>query len=64
VPNSPKVWAYEAFCYLLDKDDKAGLSAWYTARSFDPAITLDNPHDQMVLLAKIRVASQPPKGTK
>jgi tetratricopeptide (TPR) repeat protein len=64
VPNSPKVWAYEAYCYLLDKDDKAGLSAWYTARSFDPAITLDNPRDQMVLLAKIRVASLPPKGTK
>src|SRR5713101_6751033 len=63
VPNSAKVWAYEAFCYLLDKDDKAGLSAWYTARSFDPAVTLDNQHDQMVLLAKIRVASLPPKGT-
>jgi len=64
VPNSPKVWAYEAFCYLLDKDDQAGLSAWSTARSFDPAVTLDNPYDQMVLLAKIRVASLPPKGIK
>src|SRR5437868_13169831 len=64
VPNSPKVWAYEAFCYLLDNDGKAGLSAWYTARSLEPAITLDSPRDQMILLAKVRVASLPPKGTK
>ena len=64
VPNSPKVWAYEAFCYLLDNDGKAGLSAWYTARSLDPAITLDSQHDQLVLLAKVRVASQVPKGPK
>src|SRR5207249_3785213 len=33
VPNSPKAWGYEAYCYFLDKDPKAGLSAWYTARS-------------------------------
>ena len=64
VPNSPKVWAYEAYCYLLDHDNNAGLSAWYTARSYDPAITLDSQSEQLVLLAKIRVASLPPKGTK
>jgi tetratricopeptide (TPR) repeat protein len=64
VPNSPKVWAYEAYCYLLDGDNKAGLSAWYTARSYDPAITLDSQHDQTILLARVRLASFPPKGTK
>src|SRR6202022_914802 len=26
-PTSPKAWAYEAYCYLLDKDNKAGLPA-------------------------------------
>src|SRR5207237_3231642 len=57
VPNSPKVWAYEAYCYLLDKDNKAGLSAWYTARSYDPAITLDSASDQQILLVKVRLAS-------
>jgi hypothetical protein len=64
VPTSPKAWAYEAYCYLLDKDNKAGLSAWYTARSYDPAITLDTNADQQVLLNKIRIATQPPKATK
>src|ERR1700736_1993211 len=64
VPNSPKAWAYEAYCFLLDKDTKAGLSAWYTARSYDPAITLDSQHDQTILLARVRLASFPPKGTK
>jgi hypothetical protein len=49
---------------LLDKDNKAGLSAWYTARSYDPAITLDTNADQQVLLNKIRIATQPPKATK
>jgi hypothetical protein len=63
VPNSPKAWAYEAYCFLLDKDSKAGLSAWYTARSYDPAITLDTPSDQLALLAKIRAATVPPKVT-
>ena len=61
VPNSPKAWAYEAYCYFLDKDTKAGLSAWYTARSFDPGITLDTNADQLALLAKVRAASVPPK---
>lgn len=60
VPNSPKAWAYEAYCYFLDKDYKAGLSAWYTARSFDPNISLDTQSDQVALLAKVRVASAPP----
>jgi tetratricopeptide (TPR) repeat protein len=63
VPNSPKVWAYEAYCFLLDKDTKAGLSAWYTARSYDPAVTLDTPSDQLALLAKVRVASAAAKVT-
>jgi hypothetical protein len=64
VPTSPKAWAYEAYCYLLDKDNTAGLSAWYTARGYDPGITLDTNADQQVLLAKIRVATQPPKVAK
>jgi len=59
-PDSPKAWAYEAYCYLLDHDNKAGLSAWYTARSYEPSITLDARSDQLALLAKIRVASAPP----
>src|SRR5438132_1089326 len=63
VPNSPKVWAYEAYCFLLDKDTKAGLSAWYTARSYDPAITLDTPSDQLALLAKVKAANAAPKVT-
>jgi tetratricopeptide (TPR) repeat protein len=64
VSNSPKAWAYEAYCYFLDHDNKAGLSAWYTARSFDPNVTLDNAHDQLVLTNKVRLANQPPKGTQ
>jgi tetratricopeptide (TPR) repeat protein len=63
VPNSPKVWAYEAYCYFLDHDTKAGLSAWYTARSYDPSIALDSQPDQLALLAKVRAASVPPKVT-
>jgi tetratricopeptide (TPR) repeat protein len=61
VPNSPKAWAYEGYCYLLDKDSRAGLSAWYTARSYDPSITLDTTQDQLALSAKVRSASVPPK---
>jgi tetratricopeptide (TPR) repeat protein len=64
VPNSPKAWAYEAYCLFLDRDNKAGLSAWLTARGFDPAVTLDTPREQSVLLAKVRVASLPPPGAK
>jgi tetratricopeptide (TPR) repeat protein len=72
VANSPKAWAYEAYCYFLDHDDKAGLSAWYTARSFDPNVSLDSRADQLVLLKKVKVAAAPtpsaspkatPKGT-
>jgi tetratricopeptide (TPR) repeat protein len=63
VSNSPKAWAYEAYCYFLDKDPKAGLSAWYTAKSFDPNVTLDTRADQLALLAKIRVATTPAKVT-
>ncbi|GAC1478121.1 MAG: hypothetical protein PVSMB9_00270 [Candidatus Dormibacteria bacterium] len=61
VPDSPKAWAYEGYCYLLDHDARAGLSAWFTARSYDPGITLDNPADQLALLAKVRQANNPPK---
>ena len=64
VPNSPKAWGYEAYCYFLDKDPKAGLSAWYTARSFDPAITLDSQKEQDILLIKVRQASAPPPAAK
>ncbi|MDQ6710984.1 MAG: tetratricopeptide repeat protein [Candidatus Dormibacteraeota bacterium] len=59
-PNSPKAWAYEGYCYLLDHDNKAGLSAWYTARSYDPGITLDTRSDQLAMLAKVKVANLPP----
>lgn len=61
VPDSPKAWAYEGYCYLLDHDNRAGLSAWYTARSYDPSITLDAAEDQLALLAKVRSASLPPR---
>src|SRR5437764_9463157 len=60
VSDSPKAWAYEAYCYFLDRDNNAGLSAWYTARSLDPNVTLDSNSDQQVLLIRIRVASAPP----
>jgi tetratricopeptide (TPR) repeat protein len=59
-PTSPKAWAYEAYCYFLDKDNKAGLSAWYTALSYEPAITLDTKAEQQVLLARIRLATAKP----
>jgi len=62
VPNSPKVWAYEADCFFLDHDNPAGLSAWITARSYDPAITLDTSSEQLALLARVRAASVPAKG--
>src|SRR5437868_11161994 len=62
VSNSPKAWAYEAYCYFLDHDNKAGLSAWYTAVSFDPNVTLDTREDQLALSAKIRAAAVQPKG--
>jgi tetratricopeptide (TPR) repeat protein len=61
VPDSPKAWGYEAYCYLLDHDSRAGLSAWYTARSYEPGITLDTKADQLALLAKVREANLPPK---
>ena len=61
VPNSPKAWAYEAYCYFLDHDNKPGLSAWYTAVNLEPGVTLDTRSDQLALLAKIRVANTPPK---
>ena len=61
VPDSPKAWAYEGYCYLLDHDNRAGLSAWYTARSYDPSITLDSSQDQLALLAKVRSANLPPR---
>jgi len=63
-PTSPKAWAYEAYCYLLDKDYTTGLSAWSTARSYDPAITLDTKADQQVLLIRIRQATAKPTSPK
>jgi tetratricopeptide (TPR) repeat protein len=63
-PTSPKAWAYEAYCYLLDKDYTTGLSAWSTARSYDPAITLDTKADQQVLLIRIRQATAKPTTPK
>ncbi len=59
VPNSSKAWAYAAYCNLLDGDASAGLSAWYTARSFEAKITLDTPEDQRALLAKVTQATRP-----
>jgi tetratricopeptide (TPR) repeat protein len=61
VSNSSKAWAYEAYCLLLDHDNNAGLSAWYTARTFEPGVTLDTRSDTQLLLAKVRLASQPAK---
>ncbi len=59
-PTSPKAWAYEAYCYLLDHDYKVGLEAWSTARDLDPNITLDTRADQLALLAKVVIANRPP----
>src|SRR3989475_947870 len=63
-PTPPKAPAYQAYCYLLDKHASAPLSAWYTARTYDPGITLDTKVEQQVLLLKIRVATEPPKVAK
>jgi Tfp pilus assembly protein PilF len=63
VPNSPKAWAYEAYCYYLDRDIPAANSAWITARGYDPAITLDSQAEQLVLLAKVKAAAAAPKAT-
>jgi tetratricopeptide (TPR) repeat protein len=61
VPVSPKAWAYEAYCYLLDHDNQAGLGAWNTARSFEPDITLDTKEEQLSLIARLnRASAQPP----
>jgi len=56
VPTSPKAWAYEAYCDLLDHDNSAGLSAWYTARTFEPGISLDSAADQQTLLTRVAQA--------
>lgn len=64
VPDSPKAWAYEAYCYFLDHDNKAGLSAWLTAVNLEPNITLDTKSEQDALLIKIRIANTPPKNVK
>lgn len=58
VPTSPKAWAYEAYCDLLNHDDSAGLSAWYTARTFEPGIVLDSPAEQQALLAAVTRATR------
>src|SRR3989441_6275681 len=63
-PNPPQASGDETNSYFLDKDPKAGLSAWYTARSFDPGIRLDSQKEQDILLIKVRQASAPPQGGK
>jgi hypothetical protein len=64
MPDSPKAWAYESYCYLLDHDNSAGLSAWATARSIDPTVTLDNRSDELAFEAKLTAAARPPVGGK
>jgi tetratricopeptide (TPR) repeat protein len=57
VPDSPKAWAYQAYCYFLDHDKKTALSAWQTARYFDPNITLDSAAQQRDLIRRVADAS-------
>lgn len=60
LPDSPKAWAYAAYCHLLDKDVKAGLEEWHTAVALEPGIELDSQRDQVALLARVRAATAPP----
>ncbi|HYM49612.1 MAG TPA: tetratricopeptide repeat protein [Candidatus Limnocylindrales bacterium] len=62
VPDSSKAWAYQAYCYLLDGDKRAGLSAWATARYFEPHVTLDSAADTEGLFARIRAVTLPRGG--
>jgi tetratricopeptide (TPR) repeat protein len=59
VPTSPKAWAYEAYCHLLDGNRAAGLSAWATAVSFESHVQLDSPAEQQDLINRLRKASRP-----
>src|ERR671936_1229452 len=59
VPTSPKAWAYEAYCHLLDGNRSAGLSAWATAVSFDAHVQLDSAVEQQDLVIRLRQASRP-----
>lgn len=61
VPDSPKAWAYAAYCHLLDRDVKAGLAEWSTALALEPGIQLDSRLDQAALLAKLQAATVQPK---
>ncbi|HYS03191.1 MAG TPA: tetratricopeptide repeat protein [Candidatus Eisenbacteria bacterium] len=61
VSDSPKAWAYAAYCHLLDKDIRAGLAEWETAQALEPSIQLDSQADQLALLAKVRAAHLQPK---
>jgi tetratricopeptide (TPR) repeat protein len=62
VPDSSKAWAYQAYCYLLDGDKRAGLSAYDTARYFEPTVSLDTPADTEGLFARIRAIRAPRGG--
>jgi len=62
VPDSSKAWAYQAYCYLLDGDRRAGLSAWATARYFEPMVMLDNTVDNEAFLSLVRTATHPRGG--
>jgi len=59
VSSSSKAWAYEAYCSLRDGDKNAGLSAWYTARGFEPNVTLDSADDQQDFAARLDAAQKP-----
>ena len=61
VPDSSKAWAYQAYCYLLDGDKRAGLSAWATARYFEPTVVLDTTEETEAFLSHLR-AVQLPRG--
>jgi Tfp pilus assembly protein PilF len=58
VPDSPKAWAYQAYCYLLDGDRRAGLSAWATATYFEPKIQLDSGADTGGLISLLHAAQK------
>lgn len=62
VPDSSKAWAYQAYCYLLDGDKRAGLSAWATARYFEPTVTLDTTEDTEAFLSHVRAVLLPHGG--
>lgn len=62
VAESPKAWAYAAYCHLLSHDVKAGLEEWDTALALEPGVQLDSQGDQAALLARVRAAQAQPRG--